>query len=135
MYLFKTIHICGVLVWFAGLMTSLHVLAAYARTASESRGDFGGLSGRVGMVMDLGATATLTAGIALVAGPYKELLKNGSLHAKLALVVVVLGLHGMVRVRLAQFKRDDVEALPGWLAPSVGFSVLVSVALITMRPI
>ena len=134
MYLFKTIHICGVLVWFAGFMTSLHVLAAYARTSADARGDFGALAGRVGIVMDLGATVTLTAGIALVAGPYQELMKNGSMHAKLMFVLAILGLHGMVRMRLGQYKRGDVSPLAAWLAPAVAAAFVLVVVLITMRP-
>lgn len=126
------LHVFGALVWFAGTMTAIHVLVARERAPEV---DFSKLEGGVGRVMDTGATMILVTGIGLLltdAG--RALLSHGFMHAKLTVVVALLGLHGFVRASLGRARRGEARPIPGWLVPAAVLMFFAVVVLIEVRP-
>lgn len=128
-------HVFGALIWFGGTMTALHVILNHARATPGERGSFQAMEGGIGRIMDIGATLSLVTGIAMLVGDVsRPLLKMGFMHTKLTLVLVLLGLHGVVRARLAKYRRGEVNPLGAWVMPAVVLVFLGVVVLIETRP-
>ena len=131
-----TFHLFGMLIWFAGIVASLRMLSAYNATPSDQRVDFKQFSGKVGLLMDIGAGLTVVMGLWLISNKAGLALfkAGGFMHAKLTLVVVLIGLHGFVRVKLAKYRKGSVNPTPGWLFPLVSLIFFAIVLLIEVRP-
>lgn len=132
-------HVCGVLLWFAGALITLHVLRAYERASAGagpgvSTPDFQRLEGPAGRILDAGAGLALVAGLYLLFENLAILRGAGFMHAKLALVVALLGVHGFLRVRLKKFRTGQSRTLAGWAEPAVLGLFFAIVVLIVARP-
>jgi putative membrane protein len=131
-------HVCGVLLWFAGALITLHVLRVSQRASSASSGgsaqDFQSLEGPAGRILDAGAGLALAAGLYLLFENLAILRGAGFMHAKLTLVVALLGVHGFLRVRLKKFRTGQSRTLPSWAEPAVLGIFFAIVVLIIARP-
>src|SRR5207244_11743067 len=85
----------------------------------------------VAMLMDMGATLAIAAGLTLALESTPNAFKTGPwLHIKLTVVVLgILSAHGMVRAKIKKFSRGEVKPLPRWLFTAVLAAVAVIVAL------
>jgi putative membrane protein len=105
----KAFHIVFVVAWFAGLfylprLFVYHVEASDQGAAATALDRFATMEQRLLRITHLGALLALGFGIALVVlAP--AWLQQGWLHAKLALVLLLLGYHGWC-VRLAAALRS-----------------------------
>src|SRR5512141_2716561 len=89
-------HVLGFVLWVGGLMTVLQLLRVHGAVEGAARDVLARHERKAAMLMDLGATLTLVAGLWRAFGDVPNAFKTGAwLHIKVALVVVVLlGLHG-----------------------------------------
>ena len=126
-------HIFGALIWFGGTMTAVHTMKGFA--ASEVRGDFKVVAASVGRIMDLGATMSIVSGIfMLTTTTGQALLKVGSMHAKFTVVLLLLGLHGFVRMQIGKYGRGEIKHLPKALPALTVSLFFAAIALIVVRP-
>ena len=93
MLLLKAFHIVFMVTWFAGLFYLPRLFVYHAQTSDALSLDrFALMERRLFVMMTIGAVLTALFGISiLVAAP--GLLYGGWLHAKLALVAVLIGYH------------------------------------------
>lgn len=138
---FKAFHIVFVVTWFAGLFY-LPRLFVYHAEATEPvvRERLKVMQRRLLAITHIGGALALLFGV-LTLGAFAHVnpgyLKQGWLHAKLALVVLLVGYH-VVLVRLVhQFARDDVRRSSRWLRVFNEVPALLLIAivlLVVVRP-
>lgn len=112
--------------WIGTLFDGFLILRAHARAGGDG---FAGLEKRIGRAMDVGATLTIGFGLALLLLPEggTAVLKGaGYFHAKLTGVVLLIGVHGFMRVRLGKFSRGEGE---GVAPPSAIFLAMLVLTL------
>ena len=133
----KAFHIIGVVTWFAGLFY-LPRLFVYHAEASEAlfRDRFKIMERRLLVMTHIGAVLTLALGIAtLVTEPFY--LQAGWLHAKLALVLLLVIYHGLLVKLVADFRRDRCNWSPRslrWFNEIPGVLLLAIVILAVVKP-
>jgi protoporphyrinogen IX oxidase len=130
------IHAFGNIFWIAGMFACLRMLAAHAAVGKAAPQGLTLAERRTAVLMDIGATIAILSGLYLTLfAPTKPLTQGGWLHAKLTLVVlVVLGLHGFLRVKVRKFREGDVRPLPGFVLPVLLAVVLGVIVLVRIRP-
>lgn len=131
------LHVCGILLWFAGVLITLHVLKVHERKVAAGGStpeDFARLEGSAGRIMDAGATVALVAGLWMLFENLGLLRGAGFMHAKLTLVLVASGFHGYLRVQLKRFRTGKSHHLAGWVYPAVVATFFSIVVLIIARP-
>jgi putative membrane protein len=129
----KAFHLFGVFMWMGSMIGTAHTLIAHAQADLGSRPAFHTLERRSGVAMDIGATIAIVFGaILLIKTP--GIMKVASMHAKLALVVALLGIHGMIRVKIRRHREGKVVplagAIPG-LLPLIALAILI---LVVVKP-
>jgi protoporphyrinogen IX oxidase len=127
----KVLHVVGFVLWIAGLWAGIWLLKAHNSVDASSRPALVGAERKVGASMDAGATFAIVAGLVLAfAGPINAFKTGGWLHVKLTLVVLaVLGIHGLVRVKMRKFRNGDLTPLPAWVVPVLLVAVVAIIAL------
>ncbi len=104
-------HILGLVFWIGGLLIVTNLLAQHTQEASpEARQALGRLEMKLlrGMA-NPGALLTVITGLMLIFLNRSYYLRAGWLHAKLALVAVLLGLHWVVFSRTKSFVVGRIE--------------------------
>ncbi len=104
------VHVVGFVFWIGGLLAATLMLAAHTGEGSvNGRQALAGLEKRLlsGFAAP-GALLTILAGIAMLR-IQPEYLREGWLHAKLFLVLIVLILHVMVATRATGFRAGRIE--------------------------
>lgn len=133
----KVAHVFGFTVWIGTLIGALHILKAHAAASMEARSAFLGLEKGTGIVMDIGATLTIAAGVLLLVLPEggMHIFKAGGFfHLKLTLVAVLVGVHVLVRRKMRLFRGGQVASPPPWLVPLTGVVALLIIVAIIVRP-
>lgn len=131
----KAFHIVFVVTWFAGLFYLPRLFVYHAVTTdSISIERFKIMERRLYLIMTIGALlAALFGVLMLLAVP--AYLHMGWLHAKLFLVVLLIGYHFLCRQLVKRFAQDKNDHSQGWYrwfneAPSlllIGIVILVVV--------
>ena len=130
----KAFHLFGAFLWMGTLIGLSNILLAHAAADLGARPAFHKLERKVAMMMDLGATLAIGFGIWLIIQT-PGAMKQGSLHAKLALVVLgPLAVHGMLRVKVRRFREGKVVAPPGFLPPVLMLLGLAIIVLVVVKP-
>jgi putative membrane protein len=130
-------HIFGFLMWTGTLFGLYQILLAHGEAGAGAGDAFGPLEKRVAMAMDVGATIAIAFGLILIFGPPNgtAIFKAGGFfHIKLALVVVIIGIHGFVRVKIKKFSHGEVSSPPAVLFPVMSLIVLGIVIMMIVRP-
>lgn len=104
----KAFHIIFVVTWFAGLFYLPRLFVYHADTHDQISLDrFKVMERRLMGITHIGAALSLGFGVWLLAGWRMDLLTNGGwFHAKLALVLLLLGYHHAC-ARLVRVFRED----------------------------
>ena len=132
-------HLIGVFLWIGGLFATYWLLRIHVQAPKDVHDKLTLMERSLAMVMDLGATLAIAAGIWMAlkhdySHPTSSLFtapKSGWFHAKLAIVLLgVLSVHGMVRAKVGKFSRGQTPNVPQWawsllLASIVGITILV----------
>lgn len=133
----KALHIIFMVTWFAGLFY-LPRLYVYHATATDQPGKerFKVMERKLFVMMTIGAALTVLFGmLTLMQAP--AFMKFGWMHAKLALVVVLLGYHVWCHRLLIAFRNDANHHSERWYrmfneAPSL--LLIAIVILVVVKP-
>lgn len=129
----ETAHLFGVLLWIAGLVACLRLLRAHAQCGERA---VAATAGSTALLMDIGATVAIAAGLVMALGMEPMPLQQGWLHIKLTFVVLgMLSAHGLTRAKLKRAKGGEAAAPPAFLLPGVLAIVAVIVALAVTKPL
>jgi putative membrane protein len=111
---FKSLHIIAVIAWMAGMLylPRLYVYHATAEKGSVQSETFKVMERRLlRAIINPAMIATfLFGGLMLAANP--ELMKQGWLHGKFALLFLMTGVHGMFSKWRKDFERDENTRAP-----------------------
>jgi len=108
------IHVIGFVFWMAGLLVVTQVMAVHAEARSlEAAGTLRRLEMKLlrGMAHP-GALITIGAGAVLIA-LQPAYLRQSWLHAKLSLVVILIGMNLFLHARARQLHEEPSKARPG----------------------
>lgn len=102
----KSFHVVFVIAWFAGIFYLPRLFVYHAQTSEQSvKAQLKVMERRLFGMMTFGAVFALAFGVAMVAVT-PGLMQSGWLHAKLTLVLLLLGYHAWC-YRLIVVFRDD----------------------------
>ena len=99
----KAFHVIAMVTWFAGLFYLPRLFVYHAETADEAGiGRFETMERRLFKLMTIGAAATVALGVSMiVAAP--AYMRMGWLHAKLALVALLIAYHAWCYALMRDF--------------------------------
>ncbi|AGH96841.1 protoporphyrinogen oxidase HemJ [Micavibrio aeruginosavorus] len=105
----KALHIIAIIAWMAGMLylPRLYVYHAEAPKGSDKSETFKVMERRLlRFIMNPAMIASLVFGVLMIwANP--DLMKQGWMHAKLGLIVLMFGLHGVFSKWRKVFERDE----------------------------
>jgi uncharacterized membrane protein len=128
----ETAHVFGVILWVAGIFACLRLLRAHAAGAGSAAAD---TARSTAILMDIGATVALAAGLTMVIGMQPTPLREGWMHPKLLLVVLgVISIHGLTRAKIKKARRGESAAMPSFVEPAAIAVVALIVALAVAKP-
>ena len=130
----RAIHFFAFITWAGALISLSFILKQHTRCAQEARKDFIALEKPIALAMDIGATFAIAAGVFMLIEIPDIMKGHGWMHAKLTLIVVLIGLHGFQRARVGKYKRGEVGASPTWVIPAIQATVLAIVVLAAAKP-
>jgi putative membrane protein len=128
----KAFHIVFMVTWFAGLFYLPRLFVYHAETNEPAvRAQFKVMERRLMMITHVGAALTVIFGfITLTQVPI--FMQMPWLHAKLALVAVLIFYHGyLVRLKNA-FARDEIPHSPRWLRLFNEVPALLLIAIVIL---
>jgi len=133
----KAFHIVFVVTWFAGLFY-LPRLFIYHREAGDavSRARFVTMERRLLAITHIGAALALAFGVSLLL-QVPGFLQQGWMHAKLGLVVLLVGYHGWCMKLVADFRNG--RPVPGstwlrWFNEIPALLLIGIVCLVVVKP-
>lgn len=121
----KVVHFLGFIVWLSSIFGLANMLRERTAGSGEAHDLLGRLARNAGRAMDAGATLAIVAGVILLIespAPIRP-LEQPYFHVKLTLAVLLVALHGFLRVRAAKLSRGDARPLGP--APLVVVTLLV----------
>lgn len=99
----KAFHIVFMVTWFAGLFYLPRLFVYHAETTDAISHDrFCIMEKRLSIIMSIGAALTIFFGLWLLS--YWDIAGNGWIHAKLALVMGLIGYHGWCQIQVKKFR-------------------------------
>ena len=112
---FKAFHIVFVVAWFAGLFYLPRLFVYHTEVKDEASHErFVVMERRLLGITNLGALLALAFGVAIVVA-VPAYLSMAWLHAKLALVVLLVGYHGSAQVLAKRFREKRNTRSARWL--------------------
>jgi putative membrane protein len=105
------VHVLGFMLWVSGLLGAAGTLMLHAgETSGEARQALANLERRwLRTMADPGALLTILAGIALIATNPHYFLHAHWLALKMAFVLGLIGMHGMIGVRAKRFAEGRIQ--------------------------
>lgn len=106
----KALHIVSVIAWMAGMLylPRLYVYHAGVGSGSKESEMLKVMERRLlRLIINPAMIATLVFGVWLIALQWPEIMKDGWLHAKIALLVSMFAIHGLFARWRKQFERDQ----------------------------
>lgn len=118
--LFLSLHVFGAFIWIGGLFALAAFLDAFgAETDPAARSRLTKFLRQAAIVPDIGATIAIVFGVHWL---FKfKLYQMPYMHIKLALVAVVIGLHGYLKVKAKKARKGE-----GFTPPPVAIKGLLS---------
>ena len=115
-------HLLSMVIWIGGMFAVYWLLRIHAQAPKDVLDRLTAMERSIAMLMDLGATVTIACGLGLAfsapngASWFSTAGGNGPwLHVKLTLVVLgLLPVHGMMRGKIAKFRRGQIGDVPSW---------------------
>ena len=137
MYLWvKAFHVIIMVAWFAGLFYLPRLFVYHAEaTDSVGRERFKIMEKRLSILMSIAAVATIVFGIWLIGMlGWGWFMNTGWIHAKILLVVLLLGFHGWCQIQVKKFREDRASGSAGYfrLMNEVPTFFLVAIVLLAI---
>lgn len=111
----KALHVVAMVTWFAGLFYLPRLFVYHAGTQDEAGLErFRIMERRLYVMMTIGAAATIALGVTMIL-LQPAFLQLGWLHAKLALVAVLIGYHVFCHRLMLDFRHDRNRRSGRWL--------------------
>jgi uncharacterized membrane protein len=109
--LFLSLHVVGALMWVGSLFALMAFLEAYgAEPDQAARGRLAKFVRQAAIVPDIGATIAIVFGLDWL---FKfKLYQLPYMHVKLALVAVLIGLHGYLKVKAKRVRQGEAFTPP-----------------------
>jgi uncharacterized membrane protein len=109
--LFLSLHVVGALMWVGSLFALVAFLEAYgAEPDQAARGRLAKFVRQAAIVPDIGATFAIVFGLDWL---FKfKLYLMPYMHVKLALVAVLIGLHGYLKVKAKRVRKGEAFTPP-----------------------
>ena len=120
--LFLSLHVLGALMWIGGLFaTAAFIDATVGEPDVAAKGRLLKATRAAAIVPDAGGTVAIVFGLHWL---FKfKLYEAHYMHPKLALVVLVLGIHVYLRRKVGQLKRGEaIGAPPAFLKPVISLA-------------
>ncbi|MHA6495482.1 protoporphyrinogen oxidase HemJ [Pseudomonas borbori] len=135
----KALHIIAMVCWFAGLFYLPRLFVYHAMSNdSISRERFCVMERKLYRgIMLPSMLATLVFGIALLSLNPSYYFSQGWMHAKLALVIALIGYHHGCGAQLKRFARDENQrshVFYRWFNEAPVFALLAIVILVVVKP-
>jgi protoporphyrinogen IX oxidase len=132
----KTVHQFGFVLWVGSMFTLTLVLSAHARATGPARDAFAAAERSIGRAMEVGALLAIACGVIMIVRPVAGVsaIKQGWMHIKLTLAVLLIATHGLVRARMARLGRGEGGALPGWVSGAILVIALAMMGLAVVKP-
>ncbi len=135
----KALHIVAIVCWFAGLFYLPRLFVYHAMSEDAiSRERFQVMERKLYRgIMIPSMVATLAFGIGMIALNPALFSSGGWLHAKLALVVLLIGYHHMCGAQLKRFARDEntrSHVFYRWFNEFPVLLLLAIVILVVIKP-
>ena len=129
----RVAHILGFTLWIAGLVAVYSLLRAHAAATGDGRAQLAGATRAMGMMMEAGATLAIGFGLWLAFAspmfPTNAFASGGWLHVKLVAVVALIGMHGLLRMRMKAYREGQNPTLPGWILSVIVACAAIAIAL------
>lgn len=139
----EAFHVAFMVAWLAGLLCLPWLFAAHAENQGPHDGQshqsrLGALERQLSMLMSIAALGTIVFGIwmlLMLGGGW--LAANGWFHAKLVLVVVLIGYHGWCQVQAKKLRENRASGTPmfyRWMGVLPAAVLLLIMLLIFVKP-
>jgi protoporphyrinogen IX oxidase len=124
--LFLSLHVFGSFIWVGGLFALAAFLDAFAaETDPAARGRLARFLRQAAIVPDIGGTIAIGFGLYWLINFREVLMKMPYMHIKLTLVVLVLGIHGFLKVKAKKARKGE-----GFTAPPSAVKGLLSLVVL-----
>ena len=109
----KLVHFVGFIVWLSSIFGLANMLREKVGGSGEARDLLIRLARNAGRAMDTGATLAIVAGVVMLIkspAPVRP-MEQPYFHVKLTLAVLLLALHGFLRMRAGKLAKGDARPL------------------------
>ena len=109
----KLVHFVGFIVWLSSIFGLSNMLREQTGGSGEARDLLARLARNAGRAMDVGATLAIAAGVIMLIkspAPVRP-MEQPYFHVKLTLAVLLLALHGFLRMRAGKLAKGDARPL------------------------
>lgn len=128
-------HTFGFIMWTGTMVGLLNMLREHGTAADGERPVLERMEKKVALFMDIGATLTILFGIIQMVGLDFAMFRGGGyFHAKMTLVLVLLGIHGFVRVKVKKYGRGEVAPVPTVVLVAQELVVIAILIVAVVRP-
>lgn len=129
------LHVLGFITWIGTMFATSVVLRLHGRAAEAARTGFAEVEKALARWMERGALVAIACGVILLVGaPGPSMIKQPFMHIKLTLVVVLIGLHGLVRAKMARLGRGKGKPPFAALPPLILIVAGAIAAVIIVKP-
>lgn len=129
----RTIHVIGFVLWIGTLFAVARLLVYRdAEPDPTVKTRFGQAARKMAMLADIGATLAIIGGLWMLLSATDLYLKQGWMHIKLAMIVLVLALHGFIRVK-SKRAAQGTGTFPRAILPALGLIVIVIVVVVIFK--
>jgi putative membrane protein len=128
------LHLVGIITWVGGLYGLGWLLAARDAERDEAfKTRIGGLARSGGRIADVGAGVTIAGGLWMLSFAPAMYMHQPWMHAKLTLVVLLLGLHGFFRVKAKRAAGGEGQ-FPRAMLSVLALLAAVVIAVVVFKP-
>jgi protoporphyrinogen IX oxidase len=133
---FLVAHIFGLVFWVSGLLVTSMALTRHTQEASAEAKEALARLERIYLrgLADIGALLTILAGLSLISTKPSYYLHAPWLHIKLAFVLLLIVLHGILAMRTKRFAAGKISLQRGeaWFWVVATICVFVSILIATL---
>lgn len=131
--LIRLIKVIGFILWVGPLLITARILLLAADEGEQSQAArIALLAKKTALVADIGAFLAICGGLYLLLRNEGVLLKQPFMHIKLTLLVILIGLHGFVRVKVKRATQGRAR-FPGAALAVLGVVVLAILVVVIFK--